>query len=62
VLQLTHWLLGKLIFGASDKIIEGHTEAWCIAKIERLVGPLGHFTGPNDINDEFDVAAYLKDY
>jgi hypothetical protein len=29
------------IFGASDKIIEGFTEAWCIAKIIRLLGPLG---------------------
>ncbi|KAF2761991.1 kinase-like protein [Pseudovirgaria hyperparasitica] len=27
-------------FGASDKIIEGHTEAWCIAKIIRRCGPI----------------------
>ncbi|KAH8707035.1 kinase-like domain-containing protein [Phaeosphaeriaceae sp. PMI808] len=29
------------LFGTGDKIIEGHTEAWCIAKIICLVGPLG---------------------
>lgn len=60
-MQLAHWLLRKLIFGASDKIVDGLTEAWCIAKIERLVSSLGHFTGSDDIADEFDAAAYLKD-
>ncbi|KAH8693465.1 kinase-like domain-containing protein, partial [Phaeosphaeriaceae sp. PMI808] len=29
------------LFGTGDKIIEGHAEAWCIAKIICLVGPLG---------------------
>lgn len=28
--------------------------------IECLAGPLGHFDGPDGINDEFDTAAYLK--
>lgn len=60
-MQLAHWLLGRPIFGASDKIVEGLTEAWCIAKIERLIGPVGDFTGPDEIGDEFDAAAFLKD-
>lgn len=60
-MQLAHWLLGRPIFGASDKIIDGLTEAWCIAKIECLIGPVGDFTGPDEIGDEFDAAALLKD-
>jgi serine/threonine protein kinase len=37
---LAHWLFGKPIFGASDKIIEGYIDAWCIAKIHKLIGPM----------------------
>ncbi|TLS21390.1 uncharacterized protein PpBr36_10248 [Pyricularia pennisetigena] len=58
---LAHWVLGRTIFGANDKIIEGHTEAWCIAKIQRLVGQFDVCTGPEDIEEEFDVAAHLLD-
>lgn len=47
---MIHWTMGILIFGASDKIIEGHTEAYCIAKLERLVGPLGPL--PNNMRQD----------
>ncbi|OBT86805.1 hypothetical protein VE02_03913 [Pseudogymnoascus sp. 03VT05] len=60
---LVHWLMGKTIFGARDKRVEGLTEAYCIAKIERLVGPLGAF--PEDLTaaaaEEFRMAALLRD-
>jgi serine/threonine protein kinase len=39
--KLVHWLYPKTIFGFRDKILRGMTEAWCIAKIRRLVGLLG---------------------
>lgn len=55
--------MGKTIFGAQDKKIAGLTEAYCIAKLERLVGALGPL--PKDLAadyaDEFDTAAVLKD-
>jgi serine/threonine protein kinase len=38
--QMAHWLAKPPIFGASDKVVEGLTESWCIAKVKRLVGPL----------------------
>ncbi|KAI6440944.1 hypothetical protein MCOR17_011786 [Pyricularia oryzae] len=38
----------------------GH-EAWCIAKIQRLVGHLDVYTGQEEIEEEFDVAANLLD-
>jgi hypothetical protein len=39
--KLANWLYGGAIFGARDKIIDNYAEAWCIAKLQRLVGPLG---------------------
>ena len=39
--QLAHWLAHETIFGFRDKDVEGLTESWCIAKIDRLIGPLG---------------------
>ncbi|KAF2278162.1 kinase-like protein [Westerdykella ornata] len=36
---LVHSLSPQTIFGPRDKIIEGFTEAWCIAKIIRLLSP-----------------------
>lgn len=55
--------MGKPIFGAQDKRIAGLTEAYCIAKLERLIGPLGPL--PKDLPaayaDEFDTAATLRD-
>jgi len=58
-LYMVHWLATKPIFGASDKIIEGMTEAWCIAKIKRLVGPLGAPVKP-EYGEEFAAADFLE--
>ena len=57
--QLTRWLSPSLIFGAKDKIVKGLTEAWCIAKIRRLIGPLGPPVNP-DYEEEFVVAEHLE--
>ncbi|KAH7388831.1 kinase-like domain-containing protein [Pyrenochaeta sp. MPI-SDFR-AT-0127] len=46
------------LFGTGDKIIEGHAEAWCIAKIMRLVGPLGPPVNCQ-YKEEFDLAEKL---
>ncbi|KAI0538219.1 kinase-like domain-containing protein [Xylaria digitata] len=58
--KLAHWLRQATIFGASDKIIEGLTEAWCIAKIHLLIGPMGEYNGSAEIEEEWDVAEQLK--
>ena len=47
------------IFGAKDKIVEGLTEAWCIAKIQRLVGPLDPPVNNAEYEEEFLVAEEL---
>ena len=46
-------------FGAKDKVVQGLTEAWCIAKIRRLSGPLDPPANP-DYEDEFLVAEHLE--
>lgn len=56
---MAHWLSPSPIFGAKDKIVEGLTEAWCIAKIRRLVGPLGPPVSP-EYEEEFLVAEHLE--
>ncbi|KAJ8064986.1 hypothetical protein OCU04_007290 [Sclerotinia nivalis] len=56
---LVHWLCPFLLFGAKDKMIQGHTEAWCIAKIQRLIGPLGPPVNP-DFDEEFVVAEHIE--
>lgn len=55
--------MGKSIFGARDKRVEGLTEAYCIAKIERLVGPLGDLPGGLSVEarGEFRMAGVLRD-
>ena len=57
--KLAHWLSHSAIFGSNDKFIEDLTEAWCIAKIGRLVGPI---EPPIDskYEEEFAVAEYLE--
>jgi serine/threonine protein kinase len=57
--KLAHWLYGRAIFGASDKLIEGHTEAWCIAKLQSLVGKLGTCVDYPPYKDEFEFAEQL---
>ncbi len=56
---MVHWLATTPIFGASDKFIEGMTEAWCIAKIQRLVGPLGAPIKA-EFEEEFALADFLE--
>ncbi|KAF2754239.1 kinase-like protein [Pseudovirgaria hyperparasitica] len=46
------------LFGHLDKIIEGETEAWCIAKLICLVGPIGQPINPA-YEDEFALARQL---
>lgn len=56
---LAHWLCGTPIFGPKDKMVQGLTEAWCIAKIQRLVRPVQAPINP-DYEDEFLVANHLE--
>ncbi|KFZ14030.1 hypothetical protein V501_03423 [Pseudogymnoascus sp. VKM F-4519 (FW-2642)] len=57
--KLTYWLAQRLIFGAGDKIIDDNTEAWCIAKIIRLVGPISPPVNEAFL-DEFSLARALE--
>jgi hypothetical protein len=56
---LAHWLANRVIFGHGDKIIENEIDAWCIAKIIRLVGPVGQLYNPKYKND-FEMAKYFE--
>ncbi|KAF7510529.1 hypothetical protein GJ744_006375 [Endocarpon pusillum] len=56
---LAHWLSHSTIFGPRDKFIGGMTEAWCIAKIRRLVGPIGPPVNL-DYQLEFKMAKFLE--
>jgi len=56
---MTHWLARRPIFGASDKVVEGLTESWCIAKVKRLVGPLKPAVNSEYV-DEFEAADILE--
>jgi len=58
--QLAHWLGHEAIFGTTDKIVEGLTESWCIAKIDRLIGPLGPPVQIPDYESEFSTADHLS--
>ena len=59
IIKLAHWLSHSTIFGPGDKIVQDLTEAWCIAKIQRLVG---HIQPPVDskYEEEFGLAEYLE--
>jgi serine/threonine protein kinase len=56
---LTFWLAQRLVFGAGDKIIDNNTEAWCIAKIIRFVGPISPPVNEAFL-DEFSLARALE--
>ncbi|OBT87324.1 CMGC/DYRK protein kinase [Pseudogymnoascus sp. 03VT05] len=56
---LMFWLAQRLVFGAGDKIIDNNTEAWCIAKIIRLVGPISPPVNEAFL-DEFSLARALE--
>lgn len=58
--KLTTSLALLMLFGHLDKTIEGNTEAWCIAKIMRLVGPFGPPIDNETYKDEFELAEQLE--
>lgn len=58
-MQITHWLLSGGLFGPTDKIIQGHQTAWCLAKISRLIGPVPIPMNP-EYKEEFKLAAALE--
>lgn len=58
--QLAHWLGQKAIFGIGDKVVEDYTESWCIAKIDRLVGPLGPPVEAHEYESEFRMACEIS--
>jgi serine/threonine protein kinase len=58
--KLVHAMSPEVVFGPHDKIIEGHTEAWCIAKIMNLVGPFSDHVPDNETYaDEIELARQL---
>jgi hypothetical protein len=57
--KLTYKLSPLGLFGPGDKLIEGHTEAYCIAKIICLVGPLSHLASCEICREEFELAEQL---
>ena len=59
-MKLVHWLSPSIIFGPKDKIVEGLTEAWCLAKIRRLIGPLNPPINNSDYQEEFLLAEHLE--
>jgi hypothetical protein len=58
--KLAHWLSPSLMFGPKNKIVQGITEAWCIAKIRRLIGPLDQPIKNAEFEEEFLVAKHLE--
>ena len=58
--KLAHWLSPSIIFGTKDKVVQGLSEAWCIAKIRRLIGPLDPPVNNPDYEEEFLVAEHLE--
>ena len=57
--KLVHWMVGRKIFGPTGKFLDGLMEAWCIAKIMRLVGHPDTLVR-EDYVDEFVDAAYIE--
>ena len=58
--QLAHWVGHRVIFGCRDKSIKDLNESWCIAKIIRLVGPLGPPVQNPDYELEFRMASEIS--
>jgi serine/threonine protein kinase len=56
---LARQLSPQPLFGPSDKVIEGFTEAWCIAKIVCLLGPLNQPIDCQSYKEEFELAEQL---
>jgi serine/threonine protein kinase len=57
--KLAHWLSPTILFGAKDKMVQGPTEAWCVAKIRRLIGPLDPPVKP-EYEEDFFIAEHLE--
>lgn len=53
--QLAHWLGHETVFGISDRIVEDLAESWCIAKIDRLNGPMGPYVRTPAYESEFRI-------
>ena len=49
------------LFGPGDKLIEGHIEAYCIAKMMLLAGPLNREAVREPYKEEFELAEQLVD-
>lgn len=58
--QLAHWLGHKTIFGVGDEDVGDVAESWCIAKIDRLIGPLGPPVQNPEYESEFHLATELS--
>ena len=58
-MKLAHWLSHSTIFGPHDKIVQDLTEAWCIAKMRRLVGSIDPPVN-SKYEEEFALAEYLE--
>lgn len=58
---MTYKLSPLGLFGPGDKLIEGHTEAYCIAKMILLVGPLNRKAVREPYKEEFKLAEQLVD-
>ncbi len=58
--QLAHWLGRKTIFGIRDRVVKDLIESWCIAKISRLVAPLGPPVENLEYESEFLTASELS--
>lgn len=58
--QLVHWLDYQGIFSIEDNVVEDHTESWCVAKIDRLVGALGPPVQRPMYESEFYVAGGMS--
>lgn len=56
---MAHWLAKRPLFGAADKVLGGFAEAWCIAKIQRLVGPIAPPVKAEYV-DDFEIAGYIE--
>lgn len=63
--MLVHWLSPYLIFGAgdlfgpADELVKGLTTAWCIAILQRLVGPIDLYVN-SAYQENFLLADYLE--
>lgn len=58
-MKLTHSVSPLGLFGDEDRFVGEPREAWCIAKIIRLVGPIEHPEEDHPYKKEFERAEEL---